>query len=582
MRRASLKIESNELFSSKISKIVQSYKTGEPIDLAKIEGELADAGIISIGLRMMNRKQDYFIRVKNKFGRTPKRRFFEAGNKAGKTEIGIMEDIAHGMGFRPWLKADDPDYKIPIKVPNRGLIGCETMEESVPGKIEPTLRALIPAYCTLPEDWKNNTQGKLSSVTLRYDYFGKPCGSTIHIRSYNQKASTFEGIDYDWEHWDEPPDEDVLMAAERGKVASNAPSWFTMTPISGAYLHARFSIKAFNAGGDDQEIALIRASAWENCQDWCRDCNVSIPENDPINIEPGKLRPINSCPQCGRVMGFVSKAGLEEYFKTLPLEMREAREEGKPLFLSGLVYKELDRDKHVYKDFSILKSWMKVEVVDPHDARATRWLFGAVAPEDIIINSNPANRIYWYGYLLANGDIEDIVRQVRVKRAIHAYSEPDHVTLDAKFGAKSIKTREGETTWEDELYKAGIKNIRLSHSAPGDIAVGHKRVKEYLKPHYSKIQGKEFPGMLFAEEGCAGERGPIQDMWNYQWKPGTSTPEEDFKDFCDCVRYEALEQPVYHEPPKEIDPKVMQFLLQEKMEKADEKYNPLSFGLKIS
>lgn len=180
--------------------------------------------------------------------------------------------------------------------------------------------------------------------------------------------------------------------------------------------------------------------------------------------------------------------------------------------------------------------------------------------------------------------MEDIVKQVKIKRATNNYSEPSYVILDAKFGTKTIKTRNDETSWEDELYSAGIKNIRLSHSNPGDIALGHKIVKEYLKPHYSKVQGKEFPGMLFARQACRGERGPWEDMTSYQWKPGTDKPEEDYKDFPDCVRYTALDQPIYQEPQKEIDPKVISFLLEEKKREIinSEKYSPLNWGLRIS
>ena len=51
--------------------------------------------------------------------------------KRGKKQ----EDIAHAMGCRPWMEPDDPDFKIIIKVPNQGLIGCMTMEQPATAKI---------------------------------------------------------------------------------------------------------------------------------------------------------------------------------------------------------------------------------------------------------------------------------------------------------------------------------------------------------------------------------------------------------------------------------------------------------------
>ena len=190
----------------------------------------------------MNSRQDAFIRVKNEFGRTPNRRLFEAGNKEGKTFSGISEDLAHAMGFRPWLKKDDPDYKINIKTPNIGMIGCETHKHSVAEKIEPLLRWMTPKVC-LPV-FKPGPTGVLTKLVLTNDAWGKKLGSIIYIRSYDEEAASYEGIDFDWIHWDEPPPEAVFKAAERGKVVTNAPSWFTMTPLKEAWIHSMLSMRA--------------------------------------------------------------------------------------------------------------------------------------------------------------------------------------------------------------------------------------------------------------------------------------------------------------------------------------------------
>jgi phage terminase large subunit-like protein len=465
-----------------------------------------------------------------------------------------------------------------VKVPNQGIVGCEVAGQVLAQNIEPKFMELVPRYCQ-PEVTRYS-DGSIKSMTLTYGFNGEICGSTAHFRSYVQPAESFEGILADWIHWDEPPPRAILNAAERGKMKTNAPSWLTMTPLKEPYIYDLFSLHAFNHGGDDQEIAIFRCSTWENCQDWCRDCNITIPENDPDRLSIGQLRPIKNCPGCGRVMGFMPRAGIENYLKKITdPDEREAREEGKWKHLSGLVYKELDRNSHLYDDFAIPAEWMRIEVVDPHDARPTRWLFGAVSPEEIVVNGRPANRIYWYTYLLPQGNIESIARSVRVKRAEHNYKEPAMVILDAKYGSQTRQTAEFETSWEEELEKAGIRHIILSHSAPGDISLGHKRVKEYLQPHYSTVKDRSFPGMLFAREGCKGDRGPIQDMTNYMWKEGTDKPEEAYKDMCDCVRYGALEQPVYKPPQREIDPELARLILERDNRAATA--NPLYIGLQV-
>jgi hypothetical protein len=190
----------------------------------------------------MNNAQDRFVRVKNEKGLTPKRRIFEAGNKIGKTHIGLMEDLAHLMGFRPWLLPTDPDYKIEIKLPNIGMIGCETYKHSVAEKIEPMLRYLTPSICQ--PVFKPGPTGVLNVLTLPFDCEGRKCGSKLFIRSYDEEPSAFEGIDFDFLHWDEPPPLKIFLAAERGKVVTNAPSWFTMTPLKEPWIFDKLTQRA--------------------------------------------------------------------------------------------------------------------------------------------------------------------------------------------------------------------------------------------------------------------------------------------------------------------------------------------------
>ena len=505
--------------------------------------------------------------------------YFAGGLIHHNTSIGVAEDIAHAMGFRPWLTKDDPDYKINVRIPNNGLVGCEVAGQTLAQRIEPEFMSLIPAYCGVTVT--RYSDGSMKSLTIANDFNGKSCGSTIHFRSYVQAADSFEGMVFDWEHFDEPPPQAILTAAQRGLMSTDGPSWFTMTPLKEAYIYDLFSLKAFNNGGQDQEIAVFRGSTWDNCQDFCRDCNVTIVENDMDHLTPGQVRPVDNCWKCGRVMGFLPRSGIENYLKKITdPDEREAREEGKWKHLSGLVYKQLDRAVHLYDDFVIPKDWMRIECVDPADARPTRWIFGAVSPEDILINGRLANRVYWYAYLLPQGSIDSIARAVKVKRAEHNYKEPEMVIIDVKFAAAN-KPIHGVTqsSWEEKLTEAGINHMVMSQSAPGDVSLGHKMVKEYLNLHYSATRGASFPGMMFARQGCAGDRGPVQDMFNYQWKEHSDKPEEDYKDFPDTIRYFALEQPRYRAPKPEIDQQLARMILDKQTTK--ESNSTLFYGLAI-
>jgi phage terminase large subunit-like protein len=190
----------------------------------------------------MNGAQDRFIRVKNVNRETPRRRLFEAANKIGKTRVGLMEDMAYAFGFRPWLKKDDPDYFVDVKIPSLGMLGCETYKHSVAEKIEPELRYLVPSTCQAV--FKPGPTGVLNIVKFPFDAKGGKCGSELHIRSYDEQPSSFEGQDYNYIHWDEPPPEDIWKAAERGKIVTNAPSWFTMTALKEPWIYDLLTIKA--------------------------------------------------------------------------------------------------------------------------------------------------------------------------------------------------------------------------------------------------------------------------------------------------------------------------------------------------
>ncbi len=291
----------------------------------------------------------------------------------------------------------------------------------------------------------------------------------------------------------------------------------------------------------DDEIAVIRGEIWDNCRDWCYKCDIKYPENE-------NERNAKKCTKCGRILGFIPKAGIDEYLKTLDPEEREAREKGIWKHLSGLVYKELDRALHIYDDFPVPKSWMKVEGVDPHDARETHWGFGVVSPEEIEVFGKKRNRIYWYDGITVKGSVEEIVRRVKSIRALHGYDEPKAVVLDRKMGEK---TQIEGISWEGRLGEAGIKHIRLSQSAPGDVELGHKIVRAYLTAQYSELIKAAKPGMMFAKRGCGGQKGIVRAMFNYQYDEDSGKPKEEWKDWPDVVRYVALEQFVYRSPEDE-------------------------------
>ena len=60
---------------------------------------------------------------------------------------------------------------------------------------------------------------------------------------------------------------------------------------------------------------------------------------------------------------------------------------------------------------------------------------------------------------------------------------------------------------------------------------------------------------------------------------GSDKPEEDYKDFPDCIRYAALEQPRYEAPKPDIDPELARMLMDRQNQKSEK--SALYYGLEM-
>lgn len=462
-----------------------------------------------------NRAQQKFHEAKNDKGQIPRTRLLQGSNKVGKTTAGACEDIAHAFGYRPWLNPGNPDYKIDIKVPNNGLVLGETITNSVDKKLVPEILKWLPAHCQA--ETRKNPQGVVIKIHIPYNSAGKKCGSTIYLGSYDQPPDTQEGIDWAWVHYDEPPPHENYIAIERGKIASDARSWMTMTPLKEAWILDDIIDKA----EFDRDISVVVGEIWDNAE-----CNG----------------------------GVLKQEAIDEFIKKLDPDEYEARILGKWKHLAGLVYAKWWKDEaHLVDDFAMDRcfriGWTPYEAVDPHDNRATCWLFGAMGPND---------RLYIYDYLLVSGTVEEIVQKVKVKRELHGYANPHLVVLDKKHGQKHNAALADGKSWQEELEKRGIKRMELSDSKPGDVELGHKMVKDWLELRFSPLHDKEMPKLMFFRKSCSGVGGPIYQMKRYSYddlgekseKNANPKPKDLHKDWPDTVRYLVMKDPKYIDPEK--------------------------------
>ena len=447
--------------------------------------------------------------------RLPRRLLFVGPNKVGKTAGGVLRGICLALGEHPFLPDDHPLRKVPNwPLPNVGLVVGEQLTQAIDKKLVPEYMHWIPRICR-PET-KKNAQGVIVRITLHNDLYGKPLGSVVHFRSMDMDPETFEGIDQNWLHWDEPPPYKHFVSAERGLLPSDGVSYMTFTSLKEPWIKD-FADASIDYGGSDRGTRVVEAGdIWQN------------------SVAKG---------------GFLTDEAIAEFVKIVPKEEYPARVMGQWMQSGSVIYSSFrDDEPYVVPSFDVPRHWTRVESVDPHDAKPTRWLFCAVSPYEIDIDDEVLNRIFVIDYLSLHSSmtIMEMAQAVRKKRLDLGYGDrgPYVIMLDAKYGRKRTVTMTADEpmTWEEKLTDVGIGYIELSHSKPGSVELGHKITRDYLRPQYFKIAEKDMPGLVFFDR-CRGMDGPIESMRKYRYKIGTDQPEEDYKDWADTVRYVSLFKP---------------------------------------
>lgn len=278
--------------------------------------------------------------------------FCFAGNRLGKTTAGAVELIWSCMGCHPFKK-----NKVPLKT---AVIGPD-FENHNKQILEPKIKEWSPSNSIRKIDRHQGGAMKRIHWTS---------GSTTDFYSWDQDQMVFEGSDYDVVWFDEPPPHWVWKALWRSCVDRGGRMYMTGTPLMSPWLYAIY-----------QQM--------KNHDDPIRDY-VKFKRNvNAKNIGDGN-----------EALGIKR---LEEFASEFTEEEKAARLDGDFVQISGLIFKNWDRTKHIIPSFPILPSWDIYESIDPHPNKpwAVTWM--AVAPNGakILLQS-----------LYAEGVIDEIANQI--------------------------------------------------------------------------------------------------------------------------------------------------------------------------
>ena len=277
------------------------------------------------------------------------------GNRSGKTHVSMAEVVAHALGYRPWLSEEDENYRVEVQTPSKGVIVGESFGTAVKDILVPKLLGnpdqgvpgLLPKTA-LDGKPRRNAQGIITEITLKN-------GSRLVFMSYDQSVDLFEGGDWDYVAFDEPPPRAIYIALQRGLTDRGGRCWIACTPLKEPWLY------------DD----LV-----------CRDdvpCYTFDLDDNP----------------------HISQEAKDQWARNLTDEEKKVRLHGQPLQLEGLIYNGYARKSDSFRiaRHKIPSHWPMWCSIDPHPRTKHVAVWGTIRPDGVMLvvgevqNTDSENRV---------------------------------------------------------------------------------------------------------------------------------------------------------------------------------------------
>lgn len=247
-----------------------------------------------------------------------KRRAGFCGNRFGKSELGVIEDVCWLIGFRPFFAEGHPLRSKGI--PKHGVKGLVIAEDWDKVKEVFTNKDSKDRYGKfyqfLPEDFikheHKNEKGVIDVITVTSIVDGVERESIIYfdtVRSYKQNPASAESSDWDFIHVDEPISKDYWKAVSRGLIDRGGYSWWLLTPIKEPWMYT-------------EQVANTKMSPTLY---WWFEATM---DDNPTLSEQDK----------------------ELYLSQLPPDELEARRNGTPLAYGRLVFSDFSEDLHLLSE----------------------------------------------------------------------------------------------------------------------------------------------------------------------------------------------------------------------------------------
>lgn len=401
------------------------------------------------------------------FHQSPQRnRWVFGGNRTGKTECGAVESVWYARGNHPYKQITTPTQGWVVSLTNE--VQRDVAQKKVLSYINPKWIKDIHVRSGRKDDPANAI---IDFIVVESLHGGN---SIIGFKACEQGRAKFQGTSQHWVWFDEEPPKEIYDECKMRVVDTRGNIWGTMTPLMG--LTWVYDVVYINEIGDKQvKYWLIQWS-------------------DNPYLNPDEIKQLES---------------------TMTAEDREARQYGKFVAMSGLIYKEFVEDIHVIDPFDVPRKWYDNISIDPGlDAPLSAHFYAVDGDNNIYVieeHYKAGESVEWH-----SEKITEIAK--RLKWPAHRDGSIDAL-IDSAANQKTLAAEKSvaELFWDNQ--------INASTNVEKDVWTGIQRVKQYLKlrPHPQTEAWPRGKPKLFIFRNCVNL---IREIKSYRWKPQTDSGEQ--------------------------------------------------------
>lgn len=332
-----------------------------------------------------------------------------------------------------------------------------------------------------------------------YNALYKANGWTLEVMTYNQQPKEFEGANIGLLLLNEPPPENLWtpnISRLRPGIAIIA-----MTPLT-------------EAGWFFDKVA---------------------PRHEAYTIYADVEQ---ACKQHG-VRGHLDHDTIQRQVAEYDSDEKEARVSGKAMYLKGLIFKGFNPQVHVLSGENTVSPPANAtiyHVVDPHEDKPFAMIWAFVDGRgDVYIWDEWPNQDFdkWHNCGLGIREYKNIIENK--EQGITVYKR----IIDRHFA--EIRHMVGMTrkTLRDQFREVGLE-FYPSYQALEEVESGVLTVRDYLKYNPDRPLDFNNKPKLFINSHC---RNTIKHLSRWARDPKTGDVQDQFKDFCDVVRYLVSDNP---------------------------------------